>query len=72
MREGPRGVAKRVLTPACVTSAASLAEPDLLVVLGGPYLRLHGFPPWQVRLTEMQYVVGPLARAAPLLTRAPH
>lgn len=33
--------------------AESLAEPDLLVVLGGPYLRLKGFPPWQIRLTEM-------------------
>lgn len=31
----------------------TFAEPDLLLVLGGPYLRLRGFPPWQIRLTEM-------------------
>ncbi|SGY14769.1 BQ5605_C013g07097 [Microbotryum silenes-dioicae] len=33
--------------------AGSFSEPDLLLVLGGPYLRLRGFPPWQLRLTEM-------------------
>lgn len=33
--------------------AGRFAEPDLLLVLGGPYLRLKGFPPWEVRLTEL-------------------
>ncbi|TKA54012.1 hypothetical protein B0A53_03294 [Rhodotorula sp. CCFEE 5036] len=32
-----------------------LGEPDLLLVFGGSYLRLHGFPPWQLRLTEMYH-----------------
>ncbi|KAK4704927.1 hypothetical protein P7C70_g1293, partial [Phenoliferia sp. Uapishka_3] len=36
-----------------------IEEPDLLLVLGGPYLRLHGFPPWQVRLTEMYHHPSP-------------
>ncbi|GAA5972262.1 hypothetical protein JCM8115_006546 [Rhodotorula mucilaginosa] len=35
--------------------ALPLGEPDLLLVLGGSYLRLHGFPPWQLRLTEMYH-----------------
>lgn len=33
--------------------ALPFGEPDLLLVFGGSYLRLHGFPPWQLRLTEM-------------------
>lgn len=32
------------------------AEPDLLLVFG-PYLKLDGYPPWQIRLTEM-YCTG--------------
>ncbi|GAA6022245.1 hypothetical protein JCM8202_001991 [Rhodotorula sphaerocarpa] len=35
--------------------ALPLDEPDLLLVLGGSYLRLRGFPPWQLRLTEMYH-----------------
>ncbi|KAI9694684.1 MAG: hypothetical protein M1822_000300 [Bathelium mastoideum] len=30
----------------------TFAEPDLLVLFG-PRVRLHGFPPWQLRLTEI-------------------
>lgn len=49
--------------------AALLPEPDLLLVQGGPYLRLNGFPPWQLRLTEISYVpfspVGALAACTP-------
>lgn len=37
----------------CKSAALPLGEPDLLLVFGGSYLRLHGFPPWQLRLTEM-------------------
>ncbi|KAI5288617.1 hypothetical protein KEM54_005064 [Ascosphaera aggregata] len=32
------------------------AEPDLLIVFG-PYLKLDGYPPWAIRLTEM-YCTG--------------
>ncbi|KDE03394.1 hypothetical protein MVLG_06111 [Microbotryum lychnidis-dioicae p1A1 Lamole] len=39
--------------------AGSFSEPDLLLVLGGPYLRLRGFPPWQLRLTEMYHHPSP-------------
>ncbi|GAA5862433.1 hypothetical protein JCM3774_002515 [Rhodotorula dairenensis] len=35
--------------------ALPLGEPDLLLIFGGSYLRLHGFPPWQLRLTEMYH-----------------
>ena len=40
------------------SAGASLlkAEPDLLLVFG-PYLKLDGYPPWQIRLTEM-YCTG--------------
>ncbi|POY76474.1 hypothetical protein BMF94_0675 [Rhodotorula taiwanensis] len=38
-----------------VADSLPLGEPDLLLVLGGSYLRLHGFPPWQLRLTEMYH-----------------
>jgi dehydrodolichyl diphosphate syntase complex subunit NUS1 len=31
-------------------------EPDLLLVFG-PFLKLEGYPPWQIRLTEM-YCTG--------------
>jgi dehydrodolichyl diphosphate syntase complex subunit NUS1 len=31
-------------------------EPDLLLVFG-PFLKLDGYPPWQIRLTEM-YCTG--------------
>lgn len=34
-------------------AALPLSEPDLLFVFGGSYLRLRGFPPWQLRLSEM-------------------
>ncbi|KAL9621004.1 MAG: hypothetical protein Q9160_004522 [Pyrenula sp. 1 TL-2023] len=32
-------------------------EPDLLIVFG-PYVRLDGYPPWQVRLTEIHATGG--------------
>ena len=31
---------------------ASTGEPDLLIVFG-PYVNLDGYPPWQIRLTEI-------------------
>ncbi|KAL8277045.1 hypothetical protein RQP46_010579 [Phenoliferia psychrophenolica] len=51
-----------------VVEASNLAEPDLLIVLGGPYLRLHGFPPWQVRLTEFYHHPSPSWLPPPPLT----
>ena len=57
-------------TPRMSPAALPLGEPDLLLVLGGSYLRLLGFPPWQLRLTELQYVPLPLPlRPSPLLPR---
>jgi dehydrodolichyl diphosphate syntase complex subunit NUS1 len=38
------------------TSATPTAEPDLLIVFG-PSVKLQGYPPWQVRLTEI-FCVG--------------
>ena len=32
-----------------------MGEPDLLVLFG-PSVELQGYPPWQVRLTEIFYV----------------
>lgn len=32
-----------------------MGEPDLLVLFG-PYIELQGYPPWQVRLTEIFHV----------------
>ena len=32
-----------------------MGEPDLLVLFG-PHVELQGFPPWQVRLTEIYHV----------------
>lgn len=29
-----------------------MAEPDLLILFG-PYIQLQGYPPWQIRLTEI-------------------
>lgn len=34
-------------------TAAGYDEPQLLIVLGGYLLKLHHFPPWQIRLTEI-------------------
>ncbi|GAA6054494.1 hypothetical protein JCM3770_001016 [Rhodotorula araucariae] len=45
--------------------ALPLQEPDLLLVLGGSYLRLCGFPPWQLRLTEMFHYAYPTWLPAP-------
>ncbi|BGP42527.1 hypothetical protein JCM10450v2_006626 [Rhodotorula kratochvilovae] len=45
--------------------ALPLEEPDLLLVLGGSYLRLRGFPPWQLRLTEMFHYAYPTWLPAP-------
>lgn len=39
-----------------ISAEESLTEPGLLLVVGGSYLRLHGFPPWLLRLTEIQCV----------------
>ena len=40
-----------------VASAALIKpEPDLLLIFG-PFLKLDGYPPWQIRLTEM-YCTG--------------
>lgn len=36
-------------------SESVMGEPDLLVIFG-PYVRLQGYPPWQVRLTEIFHV----------------
>jgi dehydrodolichyl diphosphate syntase complex subunit NUS1 len=33
-------------------SEGIMAEPDLLITFG-PYLELSGYPPWQIRLTEI-------------------
>ncbi|KAJ5901372.1 hypothetical protein N7504_007366 [Penicillium tannophilum] len=46
----PEGRSDRV--PANIISP----EPDLLLIFG-PYLKLDGYPPWQIRLTEM-YCTG--------------
>ena len=35
-----------------VEFGASTGEPDLLVIFG-PYVHLDGYPPWQIRLTEI-------------------
>jgi undecaprenyl pyrophosphate synthase len=40
--------------PCCLTSLdATISDPELLVVVGGRMLKLQGFPPWQLRLTEL-------------------
>lgn len=44
---------KTDLTPSEVSVKA---EPDLLLVFG-PFLKLDGYPPWHIRLTEM-YCTG--------------
>jgi undecaprenyl pyrophosphate synthase len=33
-------------------SETIIGEPDLLILFG-PYVELSGYPPWQVRLTEI-------------------
>lgn len=32
-----------------------MGEPDLLIIFG-PNVRLQGYPPWQIRLTEIYHV----------------
>ncbi|GAA5975566.1 hypothetical protein JCM11641_003536 [Rhodosporidiobolus odoratus] len=51
-----------------IVDALPLPEPDLLFVFGGPYLRLQGFPPWQIRLSEMYHHSSPSWLPPPLLT----
>ncbi|GAA6022680.1 hypothetical protein JCM10207_008579 [Rhodosporidiobolus poonsookiae] len=51
-----------------VIDALPLGEPDLLFVLGGPYLRLQGFPPWQLKLSEMYHHSSPSWLPPPPLT----
>ena len=36
-------------------SGSVMDEPDLLMVFG-PFVQLQGYPPWQVRLTEIFHV----------------
>ncbi|KAI9809081.1 MAG: hypothetical protein M1825_002370 [Sarcosagium campestre] len=36
-------------------SESVMSEPDLLILFG-PYVQLQGFPPWQIRLTEIYHV----------------
>lgn len=36
------------------TSESVITEPDLLVLFA-PYVKLQGYPPWQVRLTEIYH-----------------
>jgi dehydrodolichyl diphosphate syntase complex subunit NUS1 len=38
-------------------------EPDLLIVFG-PYVKLDGYPPWQIRLTEIFCVGGDVKNAS--------
>ena len=38
------------------TTTTTSKEPDLLIIFG-PYVKLDGYPPWQVRLTEI-FCVG--------------
>lgn len=35
-------------------SESIMTEPDLLILFG-PYVQLQGYPPWQVRLTEIYH-----------------
>ncbi|KAL8762301.1 MAG: hypothetical protein Q9184_001670 [Pyrenodesmia sp. 2 TL-2023] len=35
-------------------SESVMTEPDLLIVFG-PYIQLQGYPPWQIRLTEIYH-----------------
>ncbi|ORY77990.1 hypothetical protein BCR35DRAFT_352990 [Leucosporidium creatinivorum] len=66
-QELAHGVRKRTYKSESLTTGVveekvekgTFAEPDLLLVLGGPYLRLRGFPPWQIRLTEMYHHPSP-------------
>lgn len=41
--------------PSSMTTPTSLSDPDLLLIFG-PYVRLDGYPPWQLRLTEIHCV----------------
>ncbi|GAA5941361.1 ditrans,polycis-polyprenyl diphosphate synthase [Sporobolomyces koalae] len=50
-----------------VIDAFPLPEPDLLFVFGGSYLRLSGFPPWQIRLSEMYHYAFPAWLPSPPL-----
>ena len=36
-------------------SESIMGEPDLLVLFG-PHIELEGYPPWQIRLTEIFHV----------------
>lgn len=35
-------------------SESVMTEPDLLILFG-PYIQLQGYPPWQIRLTEIYH-----------------
>jgi len=54
---------RKKLRPADITlelvdaelSESIMGEPDLLVLFG-PHIELEGYPPWQIRLTEIFHV----------------
>ncbi|GAA5845507.1 hypothetical protein JCM11251_001658 [Rhodosporidiobolus azoricus] len=70
LRQKPGQVAEELTTEAVsvVLDALPFTEPDLLFVLGGPYLRLCGFPPWQIKLSEMYHHPSPSWLPPPRLT----
>ena len=45
-----------------LTDAVS-GEPDLLILFS-PTIELKGYPPWQLRLTEILYVQSKLSRSS--------
>ncbi|KAK2757790.1 hypothetical protein FQN53_008386, partial [Emmonsiellopsis sp. PD_33] len=52
----PSSSAEHTAAAAAASAAVTRSEPDLLMVFG-PLLRLDGYPPWQLRLTEI-YCTG--------------
>lgn len=48
-----------------------MGEPDLLVLFG-PYIELQGYPPWQVRLTEIFHVQDNVGVGYQVFLRALH
>ncbi|KAK2806986.1 hypothetical protein FQN51_005789 [Onygenales sp. PD_10] len=52
----PSSSAEHTAAAAAASAAVTRSEPELLMVFG-PLLRLDGYPPWQLRLTEI-YCTG--------------
>ena len=52
-------------------SESVMVEPDLLIVFG-PYVELQGYPPWQVRLTEIFHAQDNAAVGYQIFLRALH